>query len=57
VAQQVFESGAEGRLEYVIKGETNLMGMAELTRHGEAAAAVSKRSTKSATFCTCSTRA
>jgi len=31
VAQQVFESGAEGRLEYVIKGETNLMGMAELT--------------------------
>ncbi|HKD54735.1 MAG TPA: heat-inducible transcriptional repressor HrcA [Steroidobacteraceae bacterium] len=31
VAQQVFETGAEGRLEYVIKGETNLMGMAELT--------------------------
>src|ERR1700730_7381727 len=31
VAQQVFESGEEGRLEYVIKGETNLMGMAELT--------------------------
>ena len=27
----MFESGAEGRLEYVIKGETNLMGMAELT--------------------------
>jgi heat-inducible transcriptional repressor len=31
VAQQVFESSAEGRLEYVIKGETNLMGVAELT--------------------------
>src|SRR5207244_4548437 len=32
VAQQVFESGAgESRLEYVIKGETNLMGVAELT--------------------------
>jgi heat-inducible transcriptional repressor len=31
VAQQVFEGGVEGRLEYVIKGETNLMGMAELT--------------------------
>jgi heat-inducible transcriptional repressor len=31
VAQQVFEGGGEGRLEYVIKGETNLMGMAELT--------------------------
>jgi heat-inducible transcriptional repressor len=30
VAQQVFDS-AEGRLEYVIKGETNLMGVAELT--------------------------
>jgi heat-inducible transcriptional repressor len=31
VAQQVFESGGEGTLEYVIKGETNLMGVAELT--------------------------
>jgi len=31
VAQQVFEGGEEGRLEYVIKGETNLMGVAELT--------------------------
>jgi len=31
VAQQVFESGGDDRLEYVIKGETNLMGMAELT--------------------------
>ncbi|MBV8497594.1 MAG: heat-inducible transcriptional repressor HrcA [Gammaproteobacteria bacterium] len=31
VAQQVFEAGAESRLEYVIKGETNLMGVAELT--------------------------
>ncbi len=31
VAQQVFESGVDERLEYVIKGETNLMGMAELT--------------------------
>src|SRR5580700_2182585 len=32
VAQHVFESGEEeDRLEYVIKGETNLMGMAELT--------------------------
>jgi heat-inducible transcriptional repressor len=31
VAQQVFDAGDEGRLEYVIKGETNLMGMAELT--------------------------
>jgi heat-inducible transcriptional repressor len=30
VAQQVFEGG-ESRLEYVIKGETNLMGAAELT--------------------------
>ena len=30
VAQQVFEAGEEGRLEYVIKGETTLMGMAEL---------------------------
>ena len=31
VAQQVFDAGDESRLEYVIKGETNLMGMAELT--------------------------
>jgi heat-inducible transcriptional repressor len=32
VAQHVFEAGeGEDRLEYVIKGETNLMGMAELT--------------------------
>jgi heat-inducible transcriptional repressor len=31
VAQQVFEAGSEDRLEYVIKGETNLMGVAELT--------------------------
>ena len=31
VAQHVFESGGDDRLEYVIKGETNLMGMAELT--------------------------
>jgi heat-inducible transcriptional repressor len=31
VAQQVFEGGNEGKLEYVIKGETNLMGAAELT--------------------------
>jgi len=31
VAQQVFEVGGEARLEYVIKGETNLMGVAELT--------------------------
>jgi heat-inducible transcriptional repressor len=30
VAQQVFEGG-ESKLEYVIKGETNLMGAAELT--------------------------
>ena len=31
VAQQVFEPAATGRLEYVIAGETNLMGVAELT--------------------------
>jgi heat-inducible transcriptional repressor len=31
VAQQVFEAGGDDRLEYVIKGETNLMGVAELT--------------------------
>jgi heat-inducible transcriptional repressor len=32
VAQHVFEAGeTEDRLEYVIKGETNLMGVAELT--------------------------
>ncbi len=32
VAQQLFEAGEDdGRLEYVIKGETNLMGAAELT--------------------------
>ncbi|HXW75634.1 MAG TPA: heat-inducible transcriptional repressor HrcA [Steroidobacteraceae bacterium] len=31
MAQQVFDSGGEGTLEYVIKGETNLMGVAELT--------------------------
>jgi heat-inducible transcriptional repressor len=31
VAQQVFESGEEGKLEYVIKGETNLMARPELT--------------------------
>jgi heat-inducible transcriptional repressor len=31
VAQQVFEGGGEGRLEYVIKGETNLMGAGELS--------------------------
>ena len=27
VAQQVFEAGSEDKLEYVIKGETNLMGL------------------------------
>jgi heat-inducible transcriptional repressor len=31
VAQQVFEAGGEERLEYVIAGETNLMGVAELS--------------------------
>src|SRR5205807_8980601 len=31
VAQHVFEAGAEERLEYVLKGETNLMGVAELS--------------------------
>jgi len=31
VAQQVFEGSEQSRLEYVIKGETNLMGVAELT--------------------------
>ncbi len=31
VAQQVFEAPAEGPLEYVIKGETNLMGVGELS--------------------------
>jgi len=31
VAQQVFEAGGDDKLEYVIKGETNLMGVAELT--------------------------
>ncbi len=32
VAQHVFEAGdGDGRMEYVIKGETNLMGVAELT--------------------------
>src|SRR5262249_36897469 len=31
VAQQVFEAGGDEKLEYVIKGETNLMGVAELT--------------------------
>jgi heat-inducible transcriptional repressor len=31
VAQHVFEAGGDDRVEYVIKGETNLMGMAELT--------------------------
>jgi heat-inducible transcriptional repressor len=31
VAQQVFEAGADERLEYVIKGETNLMGVAQLS--------------------------
>jgi heat-inducible transcriptional repressor len=31
MAQQAFEGGAESRLEYVIKGETNLMGAADLT--------------------------
>jgi heat-inducible transcriptional repressor len=32
VAQQVFEGGSgDGRLEYVIKGETNLMGAGELS--------------------------
>src|SRR6202050_1720525 len=32
MAQQVFEGGAaDGHLEYIIKGETNLMGAAELT--------------------------
>ena len=30
-AEDYTEHHAEGRLEYVIKGETNLMGMAELT--------------------------
>ncbi len=31
VAQQVVDGGSDGKLEYVIKGETNLMGVAELT--------------------------
>jgi len=31
VAQHVFEGGQEDQLEYVIAGETNLMGQAELT--------------------------
>jgi len=31
VAQQVFEAGEDERLEYVIKGETNLMGVAQLS--------------------------
>ena len=31
VAQQVFDAGGEDKVEYVIKGETNLMGVAELT--------------------------
>ncbi len=31
VAQQVFDAGGDGRLEYVIAGETNLMGVAELS--------------------------
>ena len=32
MAQHVFDAGdADDRLEYVIKGETNLMGVAELT--------------------------
>jgi heat-inducible transcriptional repressor len=31
VAQQVFEGGGESKVEYVIKGETNLMGVADLT--------------------------
>jgi len=31
VAQQVFDAGSEDKVEYVIKGETNLMGVAELT--------------------------
>jgi heat-inducible transcriptional repressor len=31
LAQQVFENGSEERLEYVIKGETNLMGVAQLS--------------------------
>jgi heat-inducible transcriptional repressor len=31
VAQQAFDGSTDGKLEYVIKGETNLMGMAELT--------------------------
>jgi heat-inducible transcriptional repressor len=31
VAQQAFEGSNDGKLEYVIKGETNLMGMAELS--------------------------
>jgi len=31
VAQQIFESGSAERLEYVIAGETNLMGVGELS--------------------------
>src|SRR6185312_10597755 len=31
MAQQVFERGGEQPLEYVIAGETNLMGVAELS--------------------------
>jgi heat-inducible transcriptional repressor len=31
MAQQVFDDGSEERLEYVIKGETNLMGVAQLS--------------------------
>jgi heat-inducible transcriptional repressor len=31
VAQQMVDGGSDGKLEYVIKGETNLMGVAELT--------------------------
>jgi len=31
MAQQVFDEGVDERLEYVIKGETNLMGVAQLS--------------------------
>jgi heat-inducible transcriptional repressor len=55
VAQKVFDREPNERVEYVIAGETNLMGFAELSNIDRGAC--SRPSMKSTTCCVCSTAA
>ena len=56
MAQKVFETPAQDRVEYVIAGETNLMGFAEL-RTSTGCGGCSRPSTRSTTCCGSSTTA